>query len=56
LTSKQAQEKEQQLKHWSREWKIELIEKNNLNWGDLAEDFLKPLTEKEKLVILFGKK
>ena len=39
LTSKQAQDREIQLKHWARDWKIELIEKNNPNWEDLAESF-----------------
>jgi putative endonuclease len=27
--------REKQLKHWNRNWKIELIEKNNKNWEDL---------------------
>lgn len=29
--------KEKQLKAWKREWKVELIEKNNLEWNDLYE-------------------
>ena len=29
--------RERQLKKWKRDWKIELIEKNNLDWDDLAE-------------------
>ena len=28
-------EREKQLKHWNRRWKIELIEKENPNWDDL---------------------
>jgi putative endonuclease len=27
--------REKQLKKWLREWKIELIEKENPNWDDL---------------------
>jgi putative endonuclease len=38
-----ALQREKQLKRWSRKWKIELIEKVNPEWRDLAEDFiLKP--------------
>ena len=28
-------QREKQLKKWRRQWKIELIEKNNPNWDDL---------------------
>ncbi|HYW63664.1 MAG TPA: GIY-YIG nuclease family protein [Bradyrhizobium sp.] len=28
--------REKQLKNWRRDWKIELIEENNLDWGDLS--------------------
>lgn len=28
--------REKQLKQWNRAWKIELIEKENPNWDDLA--------------------
>jgi|SRR5664280_630571 len=32
-----------QLKRWTRKWKVELIEKENPEWCDLAENFvLKP--------------
>ncbi len=31
--------REKQLKHWRREWKIELIEKDNPEWKDLALSF-----------------
>jgi putative endonuclease len=30
--------REKQLKKWNRAWKIELIEKDNPNWNDLAQD------------------
>ena len=33
--SNQAITREKQLKKWSREWKIKLIEKRNPNWKDL---------------------
>ncbi len=29
--------REKQLKEWKRQWKLELIEKNNLNWHDLYD-------------------
>jgi len=32
--------REKQLKKWNREWKIKLIEKDNLLWRDLFEDML----------------
>jgi len=28
-------EREKRLKKWNRKWKIDLIEKENLNWDDL---------------------
>jgi putative endonuclease len=28
-------QREKQLKKWRRQWKIDLIEKNNPNWDDL---------------------
>lgn len=31
--------REKQLKNWTREWKIALIEEANSTWRDLAEDF-----------------
>ena len=33
--------REKQLKKWEREWKIELIEKENPNWDNLYEKILK---------------
>ncbi len=32
-----AMKREKQMKKWRRQWKIELIEKNNSNWKDLYE-------------------
>jgi putative endonuclease len=29
--------REKQLKRWHRDWKLQLIEKNNLQWEDLSE-------------------
>ena len=29
--------REKQLKRWKRDWKIELIEKDNLEWRDLSD-------------------
>jgi putative endonuclease len=34
-------QREKQMKKWKREWKIELIEKNNPEWNDLYEELLK---------------
>jgi putative endonuclease len=31
--------REKSIKRWQRQWKIELIERENPNWRDLAEDF-----------------
>jgi putative endonuclease len=30
--------REKNLKHWSRAWKIALIEKSNPNWNDLYDE------------------
>lgn len=38
-TSYAAFKKERQMKKWKREWKIALIEENNPDWKDLAEDW-----------------
>lgn len=34
----QARERERALKRWQRAWKLALIEKDNPEWRDLAED------------------
>ena len=31
--------REKQLKKWNRQWKINLIEEDNKDWKDLAEDW-----------------
>jgi len=35
-----ALQREKQLKRWTRKWKIELVEKANPEWSDLAENFV----------------
>lgn len=35
-TAREAIAREKQLKNWRRDWKIELIEKDNLDWIDLS--------------------
>ena len=35
-TAREAIAREKQLKNWRRDWKIELIEKENLDWSDLS--------------------
>jgi len=32
-----ARQREQNIKHWSRAWKIKLILEENLNWDDLYD-------------------
>lgn len=31
----EARDREYKIKHWKRDWKIELIERNNPDWGGL---------------------
>jgi putative endonuclease len=33
-------EREKRLKAWRRQWKINLINKNNPNWRDLSDDLI----------------
>ncbi len=35
----EAFERERQMKKWNRDWKIELIEKENPNWDDLSKEW-----------------
>ncbi|WP_407157725.1 GIY-YIG nuclease family protein [Bradyrhizobium sp. STM 3557] len=35
-TAMEAIAREKQLKNWHRDWKIELIERDNLDWSDLS--------------------
>jgi putative endonuclease len=37
-TMEHAITREKQIKKWLRVWKLELIERDNLGWRDLAED------------------
>ena len=38
-TMEQAIVREKRIKKWLRRWKMELIERDNLGWRDLAVDF-----------------
>jgi len=38
-TMESAIQREKRVKKWNRAWKLELIEKDNPDWRDLAEDF-----------------
>src|SRR3954454_20411950 len=38
-TMRSAIQREKSIKRWRRQWKIELIERENPTWSDLAEDF-----------------
>jgi predicted GIY-YIG superfamily endonuclease len=40
--------REKQLKKWNRKWKLELIEKINHEWNDLAEDWIPNQVENDK--------
>jgi putative endonuclease len=44
-TMEEAIVREKRIKKWLRRWKIELIERDNLGWHDLAEDFGLPPIE-----------
>ena len=35
-TAMEAIAREKQLKNWHRDWKVELIERDNLHWSDLS--------------------
>jgi putative endonuclease len=53
LTIDQAMKREQQLKKWSRQWKIVLIEIQNPKWEDLFGKLPEHLTSIEVLDSLF---
>jgi putative endonuclease len=36
-----ALQREKNIKHWSREWKIDLIVANNPEWRDLYEEIVR---------------
>ena len=38
-TMESAIRREKSIKRWHRQWKVELLEKENPTWRDLAEDF-----------------
>jgi putative endonuclease len=40
-TATAAIQREKNVKHWSREWKIELIVRDNPLWRDLYEDIVR---------------
>jgi len=40
-TANAAIQREKNIKHWSREWKIDLIVKDNPSWRDLYEDIVR---------------
>ena len=40
-TAEAAIQREKNVKHWSRKWKIELIRKSNPEWRDLYVDITK---------------
>jgi len=37
-TTPNAIQREKKVKHWSRKWKLDLVEKENLGWRDLYEE------------------
>ena len=40
-TARAAIQREKNIKHWSREWKIDLIVKTNPDWRDLYDDIVR---------------
>ena len=40
-TAYAAIQREKNIKHWSREWKIDLIVKTNPDWRDLYDDIVR---------------
>jgi putative endonuclease len=42
-TRDEAFRRERQIKKWRRVWKLELIERSNVEWRDLHEEMMDPL-------------
>ena len=40
-TIEAALQREKNIKHWSREWKIDLIIKDNPDWRDLCDEIVR---------------
>ncbi len=40
-TAQQAIQREKNIKHWPREWKIDLIIRNNPEWRDLYDEIVR---------------
>jgi len=40
LFLKDALKREKQLKNWKRQWKIDMIERDNKRWKDLSDDWV----------------
>jgi putative endonuclease len=39
-TAEEASMRERRMKKWNRDWKIQLIEKNNRDWNDLSNQLI----------------
>ncbi|NOS86177.1 MAG: GIY-YIG nuclease family protein [Ignavibacteria bacterium] len=52
-TVEEAMRREKQLKKWNRNWKNDLINKQNPDWKDLSQNSDKKLTDLEFLEMLF---
>ncbi len=56
FTEEEAKLREKRIKKWNRDWKINLIEKDNPDWADLSGQFRNNVNHLEEMEILFGKK
>jgi putative endonuclease len=43
--TKEAISREKNLKKWKREWKIKLLEEENIKWRDLSQDWFDNILE-----------